>query len=233
MANSLDLDPEWGAIDLLEEVEKTFGIQIANEEAERCSTMGDLYDVLVAHLPNWDEQEGSCGSSMIFYRLRRCLAPENKRRVTPATLLEAFGLRPSHLLERLARDAELRLPAHELTWLGISGGFLLLLGILSGIVALLTGHWMVSAIAVLIAFAGWPLLRMDPGRFPAGMTTVADLVRRTAPLNAVILKNAGARPSDLWSVLVALSAEHGRLPPDQIGPDTFFHRKSLELATAR
>lgn len=232
MANSLDLDPEWGAIDLLEEVEGTFGIKIADEEAERCSTVGDLYDILVAHLPNWEHQNGSCGSSMVFYRLRRSLAPGDKRRVTPATPLAAYGLPPSRLSEKLSRDTGLRLPAHELTWLGMTGGLLLTFGILAGIVALLTGHWMISGAAILIAAAGWPLLRMDPGRFPTGTATVADLVRRTAPLNTATLRTAGARPADLWSVLVALCAEHGRLPPDQIGPESFFHKKSLELATA-
>ena len=67
MANSLDLDPEWGAIDLLEEVEATFGIKIKDAEAERCSTVGDLYAVLCSYTPDWDGRQGSCSSSMVFY----------------------------------------------------------------------------------------------------------------------------------------------------------------------
>jgi len=75
MANSLDLDPEWGAIDLLQEVEQTFGIKILNEEAERCITVGDLYNVICGHSPGWDAQRGNCGSAMVFYRMRRSLSP--------------------------------------------------------------------------------------------------------------------------------------------------------------
>jgi hypothetical protein len=230
MANSLDLDPEWGAIDLLEEIEATFGIKIANEEAERCCTVGDLYDVLCVHSPRWDEQDGSCGSSMVFYKLRRSLRHDGKRGIVPSTQLTVLGLQPSQLFKKLSDDTGLRLPAYELTWLGVTGGFLLVGGILVAIVALLAGYWIVSVTAAAIALAGVPLLRVDPGRFPAGIETVADLVRRTVPLNAAKLKEAGGRPADRWSVIAALAAEHGVLPPNEIGPETVFHRKQLEKA---
>jgi hypothetical protein len=233
MANSLDLDPEWGAIDLLEEVEGVFGIKIADAEAEQCCTVGDLYEVLCAHLPEWDGEEGRCGSSMVFYRLRRSLNPADKRDVTPDMLLTSSGLQPGQLFKKLADDTGLRLPNYELTWLGKMGGFLLAGGIIAAIVALLTGHWVISGAVALASLAGLPLLRLDPGRFPAGMFTLADLVRRTVPLNVATLKEAGGRPPGRWSVLVALAAEHGTLSPDEIGPETYFHRRSLELATAR
>lgn len=232
MANSLDLDPEWGAIDLLEEVETTFGIKITNEEAERCATVGDLYDVVSAHSPDWNSQDGSCGSSMVFYRLRRSLSPDDRRGVTPNTALASFGLQPSRLFKKVGDDTALRLPADEFTWLDNTGGYLFVGGALAAIVALFTGHWMVGTILVVIALAGLPLMRLDPGRLPAGIVTVADLVRRTVPLNVAILKEDGGRPADRWSVLIALAAEHGVLPPDEIGPETVFHRKQLEAATS-
>ena len=168
MTNSLDLDPEWGAIDLLEEVEQTFGIKIANEEAERCATVGDLYEVICAHSPDWDGQDGNCGSSMVFYRMRRSLSPHHKRGVTPETPLAGTGLVPSRLFKKLEVDTGLRLPAYEPTWLGMTGGFLMVGGILAAMVALLTGHWIVSGTALLIAIAGLPFLRVDPGSLPAG-----------------------------------------------------------------
>jgi len=230
MVNSLDLDPEGGAIDLIEEVEATFDIKIANEEAERCCTVGDLYEVVRAHSPDWNDQDGNCGSSMVFYRLRRSLSQDDRRGVAPDTTLAKIGLQPSRLFKKLAADTGLRLPEYELTSLGIAGGYLLVGGTIATIVALLTGHWIVSSIAVLIALAGLPLIRLDPGRLPVGVVTVADLVRRTVPLNAAGLKEAGGRPADCWSVLVALAAEHGELPPDEIGPDTVFHRAQLQSA---
>lgn len=65
---------------------------------------------------------------------------------------------------------------------------------------------------------------LDPGGLPEGIASVADLVRRTVPLNARLLARAGARPPDPWSVLAALAAEHGKLPPGAIGPGTFLLR---------
>lgn len=230
MLNTLDLDPEWGAIDLLEEVEATFGIKIANEEAERCATVGDLYDVVSTHSPDWNSQDGSCGSSMVFYRLRRSLSPDDRRGVVPDTALASIGLQPSRLFKKLADDTRLRLPEYELTSLGMAGSYILVGGIIAAIVTLLTGQWIFSGIAALVALAGLPLIRLDPGRLPTGIATVADLVRRTAPLNVASLKESGGRPADRWSVLVALAAEHGVLPPDEIGPETVFHKKQLESA---
>lgn len=233
MANSLDLDPEWGATDLLKEVEQTFGIQIADEEAEQCATVGDLYQIICAHSPNWDGQGGTCGSLMVFYRLRRSLSPGDKRSVTPETPLSSIGLKPSRLFKELEVSTGLRLPAYELTWLGTTGGLLVVGAIIAAVAALFTGHWIISGIALLVALAGLPCLRADPGRLPAGLATVADLVRRTVPLNAAGLREAGGRPADRWVILTALAAEHGNLPREKIGPETFLHRRSLELASAR
>lgn len=233
MANSLDLEPEWGVIDLLEEVEQTFGIQIADEEAERCATVGDLYEVICSHSPDWDGQGGKCGSSMVFYRLRRSFSPGDERSVTPETPLASIGLKPSRLFKKLKVGTGLRLPAYELTWLGTIGGLLMVGAIIAAVVALLSGHWILSGIAILVALAGLSLLCADPGRLPTGLATVADLVRRTVPLNVAGLREAGGRPADRWAILTALAAEHGNLPPDKIGPETFLHRKSLELASAR
>lgn len=230
MTNSLDLDPEWGAIDLLKEVEATFGIKIADEEAERCATVGDLYGLVCAHSPDWDAQKGSCCSSMIFYRIRRSISPDNKRGVKPDMTLVASGLQPSRLFKKIADETGLRVPASELTWLGTTGSFLLAFGIMAAIVALLNGHWLVASVVALIALAGLPLLIFDAGRFPAGIVTIADLVRRTAALNATALKDAGGQPANRWAILAALAAEHGRLPPDKIRPETFFHRRSLKEA---
>jgi hypothetical protein len=232
VANSLDLDPEWGAIDLLEEVEAAFGIKITDAEAERCSTVGDLYAVLCSYTADWDARQGSCSSSMVFYRLRRALGPEDKRDIRPATPLTTLGSPVSRMFRAVGKQTGLRLPTYELTRLGMAGGVILTGGFLVASVALLTGHWLASGVAVLVAATGLPWLWLDPGRLPIGIVTVGDLAQRTAPLNSELLGKAGGRPSDRWSILVALAAEYGALPADQIGPETYFHRRSLEQATA-
>lgn len=230
MGNTLDLDPEWGGIDLIEEAEEAFGIKIADEEAERCWTVGDLYEVICAHTPDWDEQNGSCASSSVFYRLRRSLAPADKRAVSPRSTLQRAGVSPSRLLAWLRRDTGLRLPNAGPTIIGNIGAYMCLGGFIGGMVALFTGAWLWSGIGALVLALGALLVRLDPARLPFGVLTVGDLVRRAAPLNAQKLVKSGARPPDRWAILVALAAEHGSLPPAQIGPNTFLLRKGMELA---
>lgn len=231
MLTTLDLDPEWGAIDLIEEVETVFGFTITKDETERCATIGDLYAVLCVHTPGWDTQGGKCGSSMTFYRIRRSLDPDRTKGVSPRTTLTGYG-RPLDLFKRIGRETGLRLPSARLTPVGMVGGFLLTGGLLAAVVTLFIGQWLFSSVALGIAVFGMLPMWADRGRLPAGVATVGDLVRRTAPLNARQLGADGGRPSDRWSILVSLASEHGSLMPDEIAPETFLHRKSMKLAAA-
>lgn len=233
VANTLDLDPERGAIDLIENVEKAFAIKIANDEAERCWTVGDIYEVICARTPLWGEQGRSCASSAVFYRVRRSLAPEDRSSISPGSSLAGAGVSANRLITSLRSGTGLRFPMAEPTTVGVVGGWMFLVGFIGAIVALLVGAWLASAIGALVVAVGVVLLRLDPARLPSGVTTVGDLVRRTVPLNVQTLAKTGTRPPDRWSVLAALSAEHGTLQPNQIGPDTFLLRKGMELATAR
>jgi hypothetical protein len=233
MANILDIDPEWGGIDLIEEVEAAFGIKVADDEAERCWTVGDLYEVICAHTPHWNEQDGSCASSAVFYRFRRALAPENKREVSPSSALAGAGMSARGLYNLLRRETRLRLPTEEATVIGVVGGWMCLLGFIGGLIALFTGAWALTGLGTLVVVLGVLLLLVDPARLPTGVGTVGELVRRTVPLNAQGLAQTGARPPDRWAIVIALAAEHSSLHPDQINPDTFLLRKGMELAAQR
>jgi hypothetical protein len=231
MMNTLDLDPEWGAIDLIEEVEEAFGIKIADKEAEQCETVGDLYIAVCAHVPEWDTQSGKCSSSMTFYKIRRALDPDRTTGLTPRTVLTGSD-RPAKLFGMLASKTGLRLPEADQTWLGKAGGLVFTFGLIAVIATLLMGHWAVSGLMLVIGALGGVVGWMDRGKLPPGISTVADLVRRTAPLNTPGLRTEGGRPSDRWSILVALAAEHSSLTPDEISPETYLHLSSLKMATA-
>lgn len=232
MADTLDLDPEWGAIDLIEELEATFGFKILDEEAERCCTVGDVYNVVCNHTAEWDDQEGLCGSSMVFYRLRRALRPEDKRSITPSTLLAHLEPSPSKLMDGLSKRSGLRLPVGTLTGLGATGGVLLLAGIALSVVALFNAHWLFAGCSASLAMLGIILVWRDPGRFPKGIQTLGDLVNRTVPLNSKRLKELGGRPANRWSILTAIAAEYGKLDPADVSPETYLHKKSLDEALA-
>lgn len=230
MRNSLDLDPEWGAIDLLEEVEEAFGIKVGDAEAERCETVGDLYAIVRTHSPDWDARSGNCATSMAFYRIRRSLGAADGRKIKPQSPLLDGSASPFRLFKALNRKTGLRLPSAELTRPGEIGAYLFTLGLLGSVIALLNGAWVATLVAAFLALLAMLLIRQDPGKLPKGVVTVGDLARRAAALNSGKLKGEGGRPVDRWAVLVALAAEHGVLPPGKIGPDTFLHRKSLEMA---
>jgi hypothetical protein len=187
--------------------------------AEQCETVGDLYAVVRAYSPDWDTQSGNCASSMAFYRIRRSLELEDGRKIKPQSPLLDGSTSAFRLFKALDRDTGLRLPTPEFTRPGTIGAYLFTIGLIGGVVTLFP------------VVLGMLLIRQDPGKLPKGVVTVGDLARRAAPLNSGKLKGEGGRPADCWTVLVALAAEHGVLPPDEIGPDTFFHRKSLELAS--
>lgn len=232
MADTLNLDPEWGAIDLIEELEATFGFKMQDEEAERCCTVGDVYNVVSAYTSDWNDQEGLCGSSMVFYRLRRALCPEDKRSITPRTPLGQLAPSPSKLMDGLAKRSGLRLPVHKLTGPGNAGAVILLAGIVLSVVALFNTHWLFSGASASVAMVGLILVWRDPGRFPAGIATLGDLVDRAVPLNSKLLKELGGRPAARWSILAAIAAEYSELEPAEISPETYLHKKSLDKARA-
>ena len=229
--NTLDLDPEWGAIDLLEEVEASFGIKIEDVIAEQIETVGDLYDAICDLTPKWDSQRGPCTSSVIFYRMRLALVHLDRKSISPRMDLPLHGTTPSKLFSLLERKTGLRLPSASLTTPGVIGGMLFLIGIIGGVIALFDTAWEFAAGGAVMAAAGAALLRADPGRLPVGVETLGDLVTRAVPLNAQELAQMGARLPDRWTMLTALAAEHGILSPAEISPDTFLHLKSLKIAS--
>jgi hypothetical protein len=233
MSDTLDLDPEWGAIDLLEDIEAAFDFKMLNEEAEACCTVGDVYEVICTHTPEWDLHNGDCGSSIFFYRFRRALLPKDKRLIRPSTPLSSLGQSPSRLFNNIAQNSGLRLPSHSLSWLGNVGVVMLKAGtIFVAVIALFGALWMTAGALGLMAAIGLVLVKIDPGRFPRGIETIGELVNRTVPLNSSLLMEFGGRPADRWSILTALASEHGCLELSAISPETYFHRKSLQDACA-
>ncbi len=227
MSNSLDLDPEWGAIDLLEEVEAAFGVAIADAEAERIETLGNLDDLLAAKLDADIASGDGCGSIRLFHALRRTLPDDERAGFRPDSRLDQ-GPRSVAGWWRMFQQCVYRLPQRSLAVAGTIGVSLILIGVIGGPVLLFTGHWRAALLLAVSGVAiGSLLVRIDPGRPPRSIVTVRDLVERMVPLNFGALRAAGARVPDRWAVLTALAAEHGELAPGEMRRETVLHRVQL------
>jgi len=86
------------AVELLMEVEETFGIELPDSEAEGFLTPGLLIEAILRKVQT-TEQSG-CLSRRAFYTLRRILMQEfhcQRKQVTPDTPLESLVPRPTRL----------------------------------------------------------------------------------------------------------------------------------------
>lgn len=59
-------------IEILVKIEKTFGINIPNQEAEKIVTVGDFYNLVWHHLEGCYSDK--CKSQSLFYKLRQSFA---------------------------------------------------------------------------------------------------------------------------------------------------------------
>ena len=203
MSNTLDLDPGWGAIDLIEGVEQAFDFTITRDQTERCTTVGDLYAVICAYVPDWDARAGRCVSSMTFYRIRRALDPDRTAAIILRTALAVYGS-PKDLLGRMGRETGLRFPTVQLGPTGMIGGLFFTIGTVAALVMLGLGQRTFLWPAVAVAIFGLLPVWSDPGRLPPGIATIGYLVRRTASLYARIVLAAGGKPSSRWEILVSM-----------------------------
>lgn len=76
-------------VEIVLDVEKTFGIRLPHTEGVEISTVGQLYDCIVKTLS--EKQSVACLTSRVFYRLRNALQSARglaRRQIRPSTPLE-------------------------------------------------------------------------------------------------------------------------------------------------
>ena len=231
MVATLDLDPQDGDTEFLEDIEAVFEISLTQQDVGHWVTLGDVHDTLLQLLPI-ATADGVCPTAMTFYRLRRSLMSEvTTDSIRPSTLLAPLvKTGPSGLLTRLKRDTGLRMPPRTLTSIGMIGFCLLLAAIPAALFAGSRDAWVAVTAAALGIALGAALIAVDRGEFPAGLVTIGDLARRVAGLNRPLLRKQGARqmPNGVWETLVALAADHSGLGASEIGPETHLFENTLK-----
>ncbi|HEX8300383.1 hypothetical protein [Sphingomonas sp.] len=228
----MNLDPQDGDLDFLQDIERTFELRLAQEHVGHWKTLGDIHQTITGLLQT-SAAVGACPTSMTFYRLRRAFLERGASRgtVVPSTRLDVFQAdRPARLLRILSKATGLTMPSARLGLLGTIGAYLFAIALVGAIVALLTGHWLAAIGIAVILPLSFGLIHLDAGHFPAGIETIADLARRSAALSRQKLVADGARdmPGQTWDVIAALAAEHSGLDANELSQKTYLFRHVLE-----
>ncbi|HJW41572.1 MAG TPA: hypothetical protein VJ476_10135 [Rhizomicrobium sp.] len=236
MANTLGLGDDLDSVELVQDIEKAFDVEIANAEAERLLVVGQLYDLLVSKIPASDANK-KCASAMTFYRLRQGMERLGfGRKLSPSAdirFLEKSGA--SRSFKRLERETGLTLPKLVMTWIGGFGCLLSVASICVAIVAALFFHRTQSFLPFLMLLlllavgTGFAVTYLDPGKLTQDCRTLGGLSKRTAAQNFGKLAELGARngSEDIWNSLVDLLSNYS-LPKSEITRETYFLQSQLK-----
>ncbi|BCW90669.1 hypothetical protein sos41_38430 [Alphaproteobacteria bacterium SO-S41] len=231
--NTLGLDDDLDSVELVHEIEAAFGIKISNPEARQLETVGALFDLLLAKLPESSAGE-KCASAMAFYRIRRGLkALGYDETFTPSSslaFLEAEGAK--RRFRDLEKETGLRLPGPRAApgAIFMGGGWVLICTVL-GIVV--DQRWFLGIAPVCVLLVLDLITRLHPGGLPRNCATLGELTKKTALINLGQLIQKGACRNDqvVWDALIKLLSIYD-LPPSEISRDTYFLQSQLRQTAA-
>lgn len=234
------LPPDLAAVVMT--IEEKFGITIPDEEAEKISTLGQLYDFVFARVARGKAQ--ICVTSAAFYRLRRVLGEVcgvPRERVRPRARLE--DLVPLHDRRRYWQELQGRLnnlhlpPLRRPAWLSgrieaASLAPLFLAAACAIVLMALLHHTPAAAFVALFAVLGCPVVgiagmfyvcRVACRRteqyavhFPPSCATVRDMVYALVSgpsASPVVSGTARACDREIWGTLCAIVGSELDRPP--------------------
>ncbi len=216
MHRSLGLDDDLDGIELIQDIEAAFAIRFAEEDINKCVTVGDVFDLVAATLPK-NKLGGSCATAMCFYRLRRALKARLHIELKPDTPIEELKVGSVRELYRIIeQDGGLRAPPKIISMWGCIA--LALAGAVPlALITLGTSWWLAaaSALPAIAAYAAAPI------RMPADVANFGDLVRRVTDrsIGSLQAKGARLRAPEAWSAFKGIVADHTVVPKDEIRAD--------------
>lgn len=222
MQSSLGLAGDLDDVELIEDIEASFGTRFSDDDLKHCRTVGDLFTVVKARLPSADAGE-RCATAMCFFRMRRALQPLLGAELRPSTSIEQLsGLSVRELYDVLKDDCGLRPPPSVISIWGCIA--LMLVGLLPLASIGLALTWWLAAASALPAIG---LYSLAPIRLPKDVATFGDLVRIVSARNIGILSDQGARlrVPEAWTALRDIIADHTILPKQDIALDTLIYTR--------
>ncbi len=199
---------------LLPYIERSFEITLP-DDLSQIGSAGDLFDVIVAQ--RQPSGEGlCCGSTMVFYRLRRYFARSNPAMtITSGTpLSQVTALSPKALSKSLAQATGLAMPQIEFGPIGM-------FAFLATPVAALAAWYFIDARSfALVAVLGAALVFSDRGGFSGSWQSVGSLASAIARANVAKLASLGARdrPEDWWRRVQEMLADAAEPVGDEVRP---------------
>jgi len=221
-------------VELVMEIEESFGIRIEDSEAERIQTVGQAYECILSKLQKRAERLGGgvhhCATSSAFYRIRRTMMDTwatARSSIRPATALDSLVPEQDRGLAwaRFDSSLDLRLPPlRRPDWLAQSCvGFAILVAVLAALpLSLFHVGIAIVSIPCTVAFL-LVTLRTATTRFATELpfATVADLVEAIVPRNFEAL-NGSRDPEAVWLALQRIVSEQLGVPLADVTKDASF-----------
>jgi hypothetical protein len=205
-ANCLNLVGDGDDVDVLYAVEEAFAVRISDEEAIRCETVGDLFDIVSSKLKASEARHFGCPTALAFFRLRGALGRLGYRqRITPKANLRAIfsaqGTRRFQL--SLSREADLKLP--DIEFHSVSIAAIAITMACGTAFAVWIGSWLpllgVTVLAIVLGF-------LLPKTIPDEITNLGDYAVNCAAWNyGRLSEQSGVRPRDVWKALTTVVRE--------------------------
>lgn len=217
MTSSLGLAGDLDDVELIQDIEAAFNIRLADDEISRCSTVGQLFELIEAHLPKMPSGQ-SCATAMCFYRLRRALQPHSAIALKPKTSISALSAVPVRKLHQIIEtECGLRPPPQYITFWGCLA-LLLVVTLPFGLFAVGMPWW----VALPSAAFGIGLYRRAPIQLPDEVETFGDLVKIVSSRSIGALAGQGARlgPKEAWQAFTDVLSDHTQLSKGEIGQET-------------
>ena len=220
-------------VELVIEVEETFGITIPNEEAANIVTVGQLYECILSKQSFQETKR--CLSAAAFFRFRRALMDQfniDRKQVRPSTLVgdvvpvakrrsewQLLASRLDWRLPPLVRPAWMSLAffglllcsalAFVATWgwtRGFSAGAMPLI-----VIGILCSAILLTVVAILVTT---PFARL----FSRDCQTVRGMVQASLTLNygKIVIQGAGWNRQEVWECLRAIIVEQLGVSPQDV-----------------
>lgn len=219
-------------VELVMEVEETFGFSIPDEDAEVLDTVGKLYDYILAHRLQGREQ--GCLSSVAFYKVRRALMSVcgiARRDVQLSLdLSTVIPRRRRRVWSDLQTTLELRLPELKRPVWAKAFAVAAACGLTAATAVLLAGRWGIGG-AIFSVFVIMPIgIAFEWITRPLAVELRPEFSTVGCLAKAILQKNYGVisdeynrvNADEVWNTLRTMIADQLGVRPEEVTKEANF-----------